>query len=324
MSSPSDRPAALASVAPPQKRRRRSSGRREAALAWLLDRLAGWFGRRDWAAAQRAGARLGALGWRLSRRDRARAVEHVGIAFPELGPEARLALARASFVHLGTTLGEVLHLMRRDAEDVARHVRVEGWEHVERARAARRPVLIVTGHCGNWELLAATINGRGLGMAVVARQLDAPQLDKLLVGLRARFGTPTIARGAPGAARALLRAVREGGALGMLIDQDTKVEGVWVPFLGRPAFTPVGAAELALRFRCAVIPTFIERLADGSHRATFGAELPLPDDPTAATAAMTATIEAQIRRVPEQWVWIHRRWRRQPATPSDPKAAAGA
>jgi KDO2-lipid IV(A) lauroyltransferase len=142
-------------------------------------------------------------------------------------------LARRSFLHLGTTLGEALYLLRQPASEIGKRVRVEGWEHVERARAAGHPVLVVTGHCGNWELLAATINSRGLGMAVVARQLDEPQLDMLLVGLRARFGTPTIARGTPGAARALLRAIREGGALGMLIDQDTKVEGVF-SFLGQP------------------------------------------------------------------------------------------
>jgi Kdo2-lipid IVA lauroyltransferase/acyltransferase len=290
-------------------------------LGWIFARLAGLFGRLDWAAAQRWGARIGGAGWRISRRDRRRAVEHVGIAFPELAAGDREALARRSFLHLGTTLGEALYLMRRDAAEVERRVRVEGWENVTRARDAGRPILILTGHCGNWELLAAAINGRALAMSVVARQLDEPELDELLVGFRARFGTPTIARGAPGAARALLRAVRWGGALGMLIDQDTKVEGVWVPFLGRAAYTPVGAAELALRFGCAVIPTFIERLEDGSHLARFHPPLTLPADATAATAAMTEPIEAQIRRVPEQWVWLHRRWRRQPPTPPPASSA---
>lgn len=303
----------------PVPRRRRW---RAAVLAWTFARLAAVFGRRDWRTAQLWGSRLGATAWLVSRRDRRRAVEHLAIAFPELDGRSREALARRSFLHLGTTLGEALYLLRQPASEIGKRVCVEGWEHVERARAAGRPVLVVTGHCGNWELLAATINSRGLGMAVVARQLDEPQLDTLLVGLRARFGTATIARGTPGAARALLRAIREGGALGMLIDQDTKVEGVWVSFLGRPAFTPVGAAELALRFRCAVIPASMERLADGSHLARFAAPLELPDDPAAATAAMTRPIEEQIRRVPEQWVWLHRRWRRQPPAASSPPLPA--
>ena len=85
-----------------------------------------------------------------------------------------------------------------------------------------------------------------------------------------------------------------------------------MPFFGRPAYTPVGAAELALRFDAAVLPTFIERLPDGSHRARIEPALTLDPDATAATAQMTERIEAQIRRVPEQWVWLHRRWRRQP------------
>ena len=114
-------------------------------------------------------------------------------------------------------------------------------------------------------------------------------------------------------ARALLGALRGAGAPGMLIDQDTKVAAVFVDFFGKPAWTPVGAAELALRFDAAVLPTFIERRPDGSHRAVIHPELALPTDSAAATALMTATIEAQVRSHPEQWVWLHRRWRRRPA-----------
>jgi len=121
----------------------------------------------------------------------------------------------------------------------------------------------------------------------------------------------TINRAQPGAARRLLQTLRDGGALGMLIDQDTRVKGVWVPFFGRPAFTPVGAAEIALRRNVAVVPAFIERREDGRHLARFYPVLELADDLVEATAQMTATIEGQIRRRPEQWVWIHRRWRHQ-------------
>ena len=153
-------------------------------------------------------------------------------------------------------------------------------------------------------------------MAVIARELADPGLQEMLLALRERFGTRTIVRGTPGAARVLLSTLRSGGALGMLIDQDTRVDGVFVPFFGRPAYTPVGAAELAQRFDAAVLPVFIERLADGTHRGRIEPALALPDDPTAATALMTARIEAQIRRVPEQWVWLHRRWRRAPESNS--------
>jgi Kdo2-lipid IVA lauroyltransferase/acyltransferase len=297
---------------------RRKKSRLEARLEPILLNLAlrllrSTLGRLPWRQAQRAGSAIGSLGWALVRRDRRRTLEHLALAFPSMPEPERRRLGRACFRHHGTTLAECLHLFHRDCRFVASVVEAQGWDEVEKARREDRPVLIVTGHCGNWELLAAAINCRGLGMAVVARPLDEPEQQRMLAGLRERFGTPTIARGQEGAARQLLIALRRGGALGMLIDQDTKVDGVWVPFFGHPAFTPVGAAKIALRQNTAVIPTFIERLPDGRHLATFHPCLDLPNDPTKATALMTAKIEEQVRRVPEQWVWMHRRWRRQPA-----------
>jgi len=278
----------------------------------VLRALAAVIGRLPRGAAQAFGRGVGHLAWTFARRDRNRALTHLEQALPELPEAERRRLARACLVHQGVNLGEFLWLLSADCPAVAAWVEAEGWEEVEAARAAGRPIMILTGHCGNWELLAAWIGCRGLGMRVVARELDAPELQKLAVALRRRFGTETIARGGTGAARQLLATFREGGALGMLIDQDTKVEGVWVPYFGHPAFTPVGAAKIALRQAAAVIPTFIERLEDGRHRARFHPPLELPEDATAATAKMTAAIEAQVRRVPEQWVWMHRRWRHQP------------
>jgi KDO2-lipid IV(A) lauroyltransferase len=287
---------------------------RSALLGALERSLAAVAGRLGWKSAQAFGRGLGRLGWSLALRDRRLALEHLAIAFPELPARQRRRLARASFRHLGAMLAECLWLRERDSAELRGRVTLEGWREIERARSEARPILILTGHCGNWELLAAALNVHGLGMAVVARELEDPGLQTALLGLRARFGTRTIVRGTPGAARELLRTLRSGGALGMLIDQDTKVESVWVPFFGRPAWTPVGAAEIARRLSAAVLPTFIERLPDGGHRAVVHPALELPDDPVAATAAMTARIEEQIRRVPEQWVWMHRRWRRQPAS----------
>jgi KDO2-lipid IV(A) lauroyltransferase len=300
-----------------KRRKSRLKTRLEPALLNAgLRLLTSTLGRLSWPAAQRAGRAIGALGWHLSRRDRRRTLEHLGFAYPEMPPPERRRLARDCFRHHGVTLGECLHLFHRDCGFVGSVVETRGWEEVEAARREGRPVLILTGHCGNWELLAAAINCRGLGMAVVARPLDEPDQQRRLAGLRQRFGTSTIARGSEGAARLLLGTLRRGGTLGMLIDQDTKVDGVWVPFFGRPAFTPVGAAKIALRSNAAVIPAFIERLPGGRHLAVFHPALDLPDDPTEATALMTARIEEQVRRRPEQWVWMHRRWRRQPVPPS--------
>lgn len=292
-----------------------TSGRRklrDRLLNAVLRGLVQLFRLTTWGGAQSIGALIGRLGWSVAGRERRRVLTHLAIAFPELSDEERRQLGRESLRQQGISLGECLYLLTRDCKAVARRVRVEGWEVVERVQNQGRPLLILTGHCGNWELLAAVINCRGLDMSVVARELDEEGFQRLLLALRSRFGTNTILRGSSGAARNLLRVLREGGALGMLIDQDTQVDGVWVPFFGRPAYTPVAAAQLSRRHDTAVIPAFIERQADGKHRARFQEPLSLPDDVEAATSLMHSRIEEQIRRVPAQWVWMHRRWRRQP------------
>jgi Kdo2-lipid IVA lauroyltransferase/acyltransferase len=299
----------------PRRKKSRLKARLEPALLngalWLL---ASTLGRLSWTGSQRVGRGIGSLAWHLSRRDRRRALDHLALAFPQTPESERRALARGCFRHLGETLGECLHLFHRDCGFVGEVVEIRGFEEIEQVRREGRPLVLFTGHCGNWELLGAAVNCRGVGMTVVARSLDEPEQQEMLAALRARFGTPTIERGSEGAARQLLGTLRRGQALGMLIDQDSgKMDGVWVPFFGRPAFTPVGAAKIALKQKAAVIPVFIERLEDGRHRITFQPPLDLSDDPLEATARMTAKIEEQIRRRPEQWVWMHRRWRRQPA-----------
>ncbi|HEY3567465.1 MAG TPA: lysophospholipid acyltransferase family protein [Thermoanaerobaculia bacterium] len=299
----------------PRRKKSRLRARLEpAALNAALWLLTSTLGHLSWSVSQRVGRAIGSLAWTLSRRDRRRALDHLALAYPELPEAERRRLARGCFRHLGTVLGECLHLYHRDCAFVGSVVEILGFEEVETVRREGRPLVLFTGHCGNWELLGAAVNCRGVGMTVVARSLDEPEQQELLAGLRARFGTPTIERGSEGAVRQLLGTLRRGGALGMLIDQDSgKMEGVWVPFFGRPAFTPIGAAKIALKQKAAVVPVFIERLPDGRHRVRFQPPLDLPDDPEKATAIMTAKIEEQVRRLPEQWVWMHRRWRRQPS-----------
>jgi KDO2-lipid IV(A) lauroyltransferase len=275
-----------------------------------------------WRGTQRLGALLGRLAGAVLRRERRRALDHLAIAFPDLGLAERRRLARACFVHLGTSLCECLQMLSMDREAVLRHVEVDGWEGVEELRRAGRKLVILTAHCGNWELLGPVMASRGLTPTGVARQQDDPGFDQLMIRLRAHFGSGTISRGSAGSARELLRVLRGDGALVMLIDQDTRVEGAWVPFFGRPAFTPLGAAQIALRQRLAVVPAFVERLPGGSHRARFHPALELPDDPVAATALMTRAIEDQVRRRPEQWVWMHRRWRRRPPEEEEEEAPA--
>ncbi len=272
----------------------------------LVGRLCTWRG------AQRLGSWCGSFAWRISGVNRRRALAHLKVAFPELSKSECERLARDSFRHQVMNASELLHLISRGAEPLYDLVDVEGWEHVEAALESGRPLLLVTGHCGNWELLPTAFHRRGIPMAAVVRAAKDAALEELLTSLRATFGTRLIHRGEKESVRHLLGVLRGGTALILLVDQDFQTEGVWVPFFGRLAHTPVGAARLAIRRKAVAVPAFMERLEDGRHLSRFGPPLELPDDPAEATAVMTRAVEDQIRRVPAQWVWSHRRWRRRP------------
>jgi Kdo2-lipid IVA lauroyltransferase/acyltransferase len=274
---------------------------------WLAGKL-------SWRAAQKLGRVVGILARVLDQRDRRLMAKHLEIAFPEKSRLERRQLEKLCWRHLGMSAFELLHLRGRPPGEGSKHVEVLGFEAVEKARAEGKAVVILTGHCGNWELISTANASHGLGLAAIARELDQADVQDFAVDLRRHLGSETIARGSATATRQLLRVLRSKGSLVLLIDQDIKeAESVFVPFFGKPAWTPTAATDLALRLGAAVVPTFAERLEDGSHKLTFHPALDLPPDVTEATAIMTAEIENQIRRHPEQWVWMHRRWRRQPA-----------
>jgi KDO2-lipid IV(A) lauroyltransferase len=155
-------------------------------------------------------------------------------------------------------------------------------------------------------------------LSVVAAPLEPEPVNDMIVGLRARMGVRTILRGRPGASRELIRVFKENRILGILIDQDTDVESAFVDFMGRPAWTPTAAASMALKFGAPVVYGYIHRNRDNRHTVTIEGPLDmvrtgdLEKDIVLNTAMLTKKIEASIRRDPEQWVWMHRRWRRQP------------
>lgn len=283
------------------------------ALRWIAGRL-------PWKVAQWIGARLGDLAWYASPRDRERSLEHLALAFPELGPDERHRVARRSFRHHGKTIFEILHAWGRSRGYICQHVTVEGFERVAELRDEGRPIVLVTGHCGNWEMMASLKLSHGFPIAAIARNLDIAQ--GMVEDVRRHFGTETLPRGDRRAISGMLKILRRGGALALLIDQDIDTNGVWVPFFGRLAHTPTAAADLALRLGAAAVPAFSERLENGEHRLTFHPPLDLPEDPREATALMTEAIEEQVRRRPEQWVWMHKRWRRRPPGEDDSDAAS--
>ena len=285
---------------------------RSSSIRLLLPLVSATLARGSWNAIQRSGRRLGQLAWRLDRMDRRRTLDHLRIAYAEAEDTALEHIARESFLHLGACLTECLHLFHRDWTAATPHLDIEGWEHVTAAQEEPRGALIVTGHCGNWELLGPAFRSRGVRLAAIVRSFEENWVNDAATSFRQRLGTEIIRRGEPGAARQLLGIFRGQGNLLVLIDHDIRADAVWVPFFGRAAHTAVGPAQMALRHSLVVIPAFCERQAGGRHTVRFSAPLDLPPDEREATALMTHEVEKQIRRHPAQWTWMHRRWRRRP------------
>jgi KDO2-lipid IV(A) lauroyltransferase len=184
--------------------------------------------------------------------------------------------------------------------------------------------LVLTAHVGNWELLALAHRLTGYPLTVVVRPLDSPAVEALADRLRRRAGVELIAK--RGALRPVLDALGRGRLVAILLDQNaTRREGVFVPFFGRPANTSKSLALLAVRTRTPVVPVFVRRERPGRHRVVVHPALEPPATKDARrgivefTARCTRVIEAEVRRHPEQWLWIHDRWRTRPlGDPSRP------
>lgn len=257
------------------------------------------------------GRAIGRLAWHVARRERNKALRNIAIAFPEWDEEKRRATIRAMFRHLGMSVFEIAWLWNIDVPLRDRHTTFEGVDETMKRIDEGRGVVVFTAHCGNWEWLAVSIGLFGRPTSVLQRERDDPEMNRYITAFRGRAGTHTIDRGSSAAGRELIQSLRRGGILAFLIDQNIRTESVKVPFFGVPALTPIGPAKLAIRTESLAVPGFTERLPDGRHHIHFlpPIECHRDDDPVALTERITREIEAQIRRVPEQWVWMHDRWR---------------
>ena len=263
------------------------------------------------------GEGIGALLYPCLRSTRRLALEHLHLAFGDaLTPAAREDLARAALINVARTFCEVAKIdvirARRDE-----YIEFVGSENLTAMLAEGKGTIAITGHIGNWELLAAYFAWTDVPVTAIARRIYADKLNQLLVDYRRRQGVETILRESPSSGREIIRALRRKGILAMLIDQDTHVPSVSVPFFGRQARTPAGAALLAIRREIPVFAAFIQRRPQGGHRITIQPAISRPSSDDVAnvralTQAFNAALEAQIRSNPAEWVWWHRRWRRTP------------
>jgi KDO2-lipid IV(A) lauroyltransferase len=263
-----------------------------------------------------AGAALGWLAWYLAPRQRRLARKHLTIAFPEKSARERDRVGRASFANLGRAALETARVDRLDIRAVVElDPRDEGL--LRAAHAQGKGVLVVTGHIGAWELFARRLAVLGLPSGTVAKEAQDPRLTELLRDSRERSGIRLFWRGAPMSGRDMLRFLTgEGGLLGVLVDQDTRVAGHFVPFFGRTAFTPRAAGDLAARLDAPMIFGCAHRVARGVHRIVLrSVETQRTGDrerdSLELTAAATRCIEEEVRKRPDEWVWMHPRWRTQ-------------
>ncbi len=285
-------------------------------LIFLLKTIAFVSRQLPWRMGVNIGGLLGSMAFHLIRRDRERSYEHLQIAFGADTPKKKLALiAKRNFSNLGKGLIEVLNLAYLKDEQLDALVSVEGEEYLREAGDAGLGTILITGHIGNWELMAAILSKRGHRLHVIAAPLYDPNIDDWIVSLRSKFNVETISRGSPSASRKILGVLKKKEVLGLLIDQDTRVDGVFVNFFNKKAHTPAGAAQLALRSNAATMMCFVTRLPGGRHRITIEKPMQLfrsgdkEKDIEVNTAMFTARIEEVVKQYPEQWVWMHRRWR---------------
>jgi KDO2-lipid IV(A) lauroyltransferase len=274
------------------------------------------------------GRGLGRLWGALDGRHRRIAAENLRHAFPEWDKRRVERTARGVYAHFGAVLLDILWAERRRPAELLALADANGVEHLKGALASGRGVVCPTGHFGNWEFQGVVSSLLVGNFAVIARPLDNPLLDRRLVGFRTSGGNRVIYK--QKALGQVMKTIREGGLVAILIDQNVQErDGVFVPFFGRPACTTTVAAAIALKTGCAIVPVRCPLGPDGRYRMIYGPPVEWKgtgrrdEDVVALTQHLTSIMEAWVRQEPEQWLWIHRRWKTQPSAGGSGASAAG-
>lgn len=261
--------------------------------------------------AQSGGALFGWLAARAGRPRWGVVTEQLRLAFPEAGDAWRRDVARRCYAHFGAEAMAMLRLSRLGVEGVRARTEVVGREVLEAAAAHSAGAVLVTGHVGNWEICGAAIVAAGLPMDVIAARQRNPYVDRYVTRCRANLGMEVIPRDQ--ARRRVVETLRTGKSVGVVGDQDARDAGIFVDFFGRPAATARGPAVLARRARSLMGTAFVVRLP--GRRLRYRLELEMLDPGAGAdaiTQACASRLEAQIRKHPEQYFWMHRRWKTAP------------
>lgn len=280
--------------------------------------LLGCFGVLPRRLAYPAGRVLSAVAYRLAARQRRIAFHNLGMALPTLSEGERIRIVQGVFDNLGRLLVEFSHFPGLDAHNIQRLVEYQGLDHYRNALEKGKGVLLLTAHVGAWELSSFAHSVYGYPMKFLTRPIDNPLVEGLILRYRTRAGNGVISR--TDAARGVFRALGNNEAVGILIDQNTtRSEGVFADFFGIAAATTPGLATFALRTEAPVVPGFIRwDRKRRIHVLEFQSPVELvrsgnPEaDILANTARFNRVIEDFVRRYPDQWLWIHRRWKTRP------------
>jgi Kdo2-lipid IVA lauroyltransferase/acyltransferase len=266
-----------------------------------------------WAAVRGVGRALGILFYALDRKHRRVTLDNLARAFPARSERERRATARAVFAHFGRLLFDLIKFSALTPGHMLERVEFEGEERIRQAQAQGRGYFIFSGHFGFWEL-HALVHGLRLGpLGMMVRPLNNPYLDAMLTRVRQLTGNTVIDRS--GGVRRVLRELQANHGVAVLIDQHIHTpDAVYVDFFSRPAATTSLLASLAGRTGAAVVPVFTIPLPGGRYRMIYETPVPPPEDASpeaivAFTQRCTDVLEMYVRRYPDLWLWMHRRWR---------------
>jgi len=261
--------------------------------------------------ARRLGGVVGKAAYYVLGTRRRLTLANLAQALPEYDELRRARIARACFAHFGATFFEVVSAARFSPERVTQYFRIEGEEHLHAALAQDRGVFLMTGHLGAWELAAYPLGLLLPRLEMVARPPNNPWIAEELAHLRERFNNRLIAKS--GAVGRILQAIREKAAVAMVIDSRAGASGVQMPFLGHPAWFHTVMAVVALHRRTPIVPIFCRPEGRAGYRIVIHppitAEGRGEEAETALMKRCLYLIEREIRRTPEQWMWMHDLWR---------------
>lgn len=261
---------------------------------------------------------LGGIGYYTATYSRKVAINNLTLAYGQEKSEQEIrALAKKVFVMIGKNGADIIRSYRITSRDTYERLRViTGVEHLEMAYAKGKGVIFLTAHLGAFELCATEMAVRGYKPLIIGTAMKDERLTELLWRQRSKLGASAIERGKETVR--LIKTLKSGGTVAILIDQDTRVKSVFVDFFGKPCSTPIGAAVLALKTGAAVVPVFLHLREDGMQEVTCYPEVELEQtgneeqDVLANTQKFTGIIESEVRKYPEQWLWIHERWKTRP------------